>query len=112
MLYSDINNIRLAPAYDVVCTTVYIQQDIPALTLTGSKKWFSRTHLERFGVQACDLSASRARDLFEECLNALGRLLPYLAMRLNQNSDSDQLRVLEHLQTLITNQIATSKPSR
>jgi len=112
MLYTDINNIRLAPAYDVVCTTAYIQQDIPALTLTGSKKWFSRTHLERFGVQACDLSASRAGDLFEECLNALGRLLPYLTTRLNQNPDSDQFRVLEHLQTLITNQIATSKPAR
>jgi len=38
LLYENIDDIWLAPAYDVVCTTLYIQKDIPALHLLGSKK--------------------------------------------------------------------------
>lgn len=37
LLYDDINNIRLVPAFDVVTTTLYIKSDIPALHLLGSK---------------------------------------------------------------------------
>ena len=36
LLYRDINEIKLAPAYDVVTTTLYIQKDIPVLHLFGS----------------------------------------------------------------------------
>lgn len=104
LLYESIASVRLAPAYDIVCTTAYINQDIPALTLAGSKKWHSRMKLERFGVQACDLTVSRVGALYEECQQALEKLSPYIATRLTQNPNSEQRMVLEHLQTLIANE--------
>jgi len=104
LVYESISSVRLAPAYDIVCTTAYINQDIPALTLAGSKKWHSRMTLERFGMQACDLTASRVSALYEECRQALEKLSPYIATRLAQDPNSEQLTVLEHLRTLIANE--------
>jgi len=39
LIYEDLDNIRLAPAYYVVNTAVHIESDIAALNLLGSKKW-------------------------------------------------------------------------
>lgn len=106
LVYENTASIRLAPAYDIVCTTAYINQDIPALTLAGSKKWISRKQLERFGTQACELTASRANVMYEECKLALKKLSSYIEIRLAQNPDGEQLMVLTHLQTLIANETA------
>ena len=51
VLYSDPsqNDVRLAPAYDIVNTTAYMRDDQLALTLGGSKSLFaSRLHLLEF----------------------------------------------------------------
>lgn len=104
LVYENTASIWLAPGYDIVCTTAYIRQDIPALTLAGSKKWTSRDQLKHFGIQACELTASRAGELYDECQQALKRLSSYIATRLAQSPSSDQLMVLEHLQTLIANE--------
>lgn len=58
------NNIRLAPIYDVVTTTAYIPRDIPALSLGGSKKWWSKATLRAFGVSHCGLSKSKIEKTF------------------------------------------------
>lgn len=39
VLYQSVEEINLAPIYDVVSTTAYIPKDIQALTLLGSKRW-------------------------------------------------------------------------
>ena len=44
---------KLAPAYDLVCTTVYIKRDVLALSLAGDRAWPDRRRLERFGVESC-----------------------------------------------------------
>ncbi len=51
LLYENIDNVRLAPSYDVVSTTMYIKNDIPALHLLGSKKWWGRRFLIRFAIE-------------------------------------------------------------
>lgn len=112
LVYEGIDSIRLAPAYDVVCTTAYIRQDISALTLMGSKKWWPRNHMERFGVQVCDLSAIKARELYEECLWAIAKVQLYIADRLSREPAGKKAELLAHLQTLIANNTATSKPAR
>jgi serine/threonine-protein kinase HipA len=104
LLYGSLNSIRLAPAYDIVCTTAYIAQDVPALTLAGSKKWWPRKQLERFGVQACDLPASRATELYSECLTALRKLQQYITLRLSQKLNDQQVLVLKHLKNLIASE--------
>jgi len=59
------NDIRLAPIYDVVTTTAYIPRDIPALSLGGSKKWWSGAALRAFGVSHCGLSQGKIGRIFD-----------------------------------------------
>lgn len=51
---------KLAPVYDLVCTTVYIPKDVLALGLAGSKAWPDRKTLERFGRDVCMLRNASA----------------------------------------------------
>lgn len=70
LIYDGIGDIKLAPAYDVVTTTIYIKKDIPALNLFGSKKWWDEKNLLKFGVQICDLTPKEAKNLYEICINS------------------------------------------
>ena len=71
LVYENITDIKLAPAYDVVCTTMYIQNDISALHLLGSKKLWEKKFLLRFGKESCDLSPKEVTDLYDECTSAI-----------------------------------------
>ena len=102
LLYSDISNIKLAPAYDVVSTTVYIKNDIPALHLLGSKKWWSKKFLLRFGIESCDLTKSEVDKLYTECLNAGKKVKLEIESQLKSETDSAKLMVLEHILYLLT----------
>ncbi|NPA72720.1 MAG: type II toxin-antitoxin system HipA family toxin [Gammaproteobacteria bacterium] len=102
LIYEDVHSIRLAPAYDVVSTTAYIKNDIAALTLLGSKKWWKRDFLIRFGVETCDLTAKEARFLVEECQVALAKVHKKIQARLVLEKDGDKLNVLSHLATLMS----------
>lgn len=56
-------DIWLAPAYDLVTTTVYKSSDIMALLLGGSKAWPKRKMLVQFGRSSCGLSEARCNGL-------------------------------------------------
>lgn len=75
LIYEDISNIKLAPAYDVVTTTVYIKNDIPALHLLGSKKWWKEKQLLRFGIEFCDLTTKEVKELYELCVTAKDEII-------------------------------------
>jgi serine/threonine-protein kinase HipA len=75
LIYDDISNIKLAPAYDVVTTTVYIKNDIPALHLLGSKKWCKEKQLLKFGIEFCDLTAKEVKELYELCAKAKDEII-------------------------------------
>ena len=75
LIYDDISNIKLAPAYDVVTTTVYIKNDIPALHFLGSKKWWKEKQLLRFGIEFCDLTTKEVKELYEICLKAKDEII-------------------------------------
>ena len=65
VLYDDptSEDVRLSPAYDLVCTTAYIPEDSLALTLGGSKSLFaSRVHLMDF-ARRCEIGDPRGRVL-------------------------------------------------
>jgi serine/threonine-protein kinase HipA len=97
LVYDGIDNIRLAPAYDVVSTTVYIKGDIPALHLLGSKKWWDKKFLFRFGMQSCDLSKMEVNDCFEECKKSLENTLKEINNRLVNEIDEDKKEILNKL---------------
>jgi serine/threonine-protein kinase HipA len=65
-------DIRLAPIYDIVTTAAYIPRDIPALTLGGSKKWWTGAALRKFGVAHCGLSLGMIREIFDAVTGAVG----------------------------------------
>lgn len=64
---------RLAPVYDVVTTTAYLQNDIPALSIDGSKKWWDRKSLIRFGNTRCGLTTSAAGQIVELSCDAVSQ---------------------------------------
>lgn len=55
MLYTDpgTDDCRLSPLYDIVCTTIYIPGDKPALALDGRREWPDRKALCAFGRAHC-----------------------------------------------------------
>lgn len=71
LLYDGVDNISLAPAYDVISTTLYIKNDVPALHLLGSKKWWDKKFIIRFGIESCNLTKKEANDNYDVCMSAL-----------------------------------------
>jgi serine/threonine-protein kinase HipA len=97
LLYDGPDSVRLAPAYDVVSTTCYIKQDIAALTLLGSKKWWTRRYLIEFGINACDLTRRQAEQRYDQCINALNQTAQQVKQRLASETDKAKTEVLTHL---------------
>lgn len=69
---------KLAPVYDIVTTTAYIGKDVPALTIGGTKKWWDRKMLEKFGVAHCGLSVSRIAGIISKSGDAVLKIKPEL----------------------------------
>lgn len=63
--------IRLAPAYDIVTTSVYIKADSMALLLGGSKAWPKYKMLMRFGRSACNLTEGRCNELLQQVAHGI-----------------------------------------
>lgn len=63
--------VRLAPVYDVVTTTAYIPKDIPALSLAGTKKWWSRKTLEKFALAHLVLPVAKVGQIIEHVADAV-----------------------------------------
>jgi serine/threonine-protein kinase HipA len=56
---------RLAPSYDLVCTTLYQRRDVLALMLGESKTFPDRKRLAAFAHTACNLSKARTLELLD-----------------------------------------------
>jgi len=89
LVYKDSDNIGLAPSYDVVSTTIYIKNDIPALHLLGSKKWWSKKYLLRFAVESCDLSLKESNILYDECLVALQCVIDEIKIKIKSENNEE-----------------------
>ncbi|MCK9372377.1 MAG: type II toxin-antitoxin system HipA family toxin [Sulfuricurvum sp.] len=66
----DYTDARMAPIYDVVCTTVYLKEDLPALNMSGGKVWWKKKTYIGFGKQTCKLTTAEIDDIFECCADA------------------------------------------
>jgi serine/threonine-protein kinase HipA len=72
-------DIWLAPAYDLVTTTVYKGNDIMGLLLGGSKAWPKRRMLVQFGRSSCNLSEARCNELLGRVHDGMRRGMAELA---------------------------------
>lgn len=68
---SPLGAVTMAPVYDIVTTTVYLRKDVPALSLVGTKKWWSRKMLERFAVAHLSLPIGKVSDTFNRLAEAV-----------------------------------------
>ena len=64
-------SVFMAPTYDIVTTTVYIKNDIPALTLAGTKKWWPRKMLEKFAVTHLSMTIGEIRETVDRTMTAV-----------------------------------------
>ena len=103
LIYSGIDDIKLAPAYDVVSTVVYIKNDIPALLLLGSKKWLDKKYLEKFGIQTCSLTKKEVDNAIFECENAINIVRDNLLKRLEIEKNKNKKEVLGKLIEITNN---------
>ena len=72
MVYDDVRGeARLAPAYDLVTTTVYIAKDSMALTLNGSTQWPTAKELRRLGETRGGCSPAKVRQILERIAEAI-----------------------------------------
>ena len=64
MLYEGRDDVRLAPAFDVICTDVYPELESKmALSMDGMEAWPDARRLERFGIKHCQLEPQEVRNL-------------------------------------------------
>ncbi len=68
---NDFEDSFLAPIYDVITTTIYIKNDIPALRLGDGKLWWKEKTYKTFAKQSCGLSNTEYETLVSECKNAI-----------------------------------------
>ena len=68
---NDFDDAYLAPIYDVVTTTMYVKNDIPALRLSDGKLWWKEKTYKTFAKQGCGLSNKEYEDILRECVNAI-----------------------------------------
>ncbi len=72
VLYKDdFKNSYLAPIYDVITTTMYIKNDIPALRLSDGKLWWKEKTYKTFAKQSCGLSNKEYETILFECAEAI-----------------------------------------
>ena len=72
IIYDDVlGELHLAPAFDLVTTTVYMPKDNMALTLDGSTQWPSAKALQRLGETRAGGTPARVRSILERIADAL-----------------------------------------
>src|ERR1017187_5414835 len=72
IVYDDVlREVHLAPAFDLVTTTVYMPKDNMALTLDGSTQWPSAKGLQRLGETRAGGAPARVRSILERIADAL-----------------------------------------
>jgi len=83
--------VTLAPVYDIVTTTAYLQKDVPALHLAGTKKWWSRKILERFALQSLSLPAKQATQIIDRVAEAVIESAKLIPPYIRENPDFEEI---------------------
>jgi len=75
----------------------YIKNDIPALNLLGSKKWWDEKYIKRFGVESCSFTNAQVNGLYDECIVAAKKVLVEIEERLVVAVEESKVALLEHI---------------
>jgi serine/threonine-protein kinase HipA len=69
-----LGEVRLAPVYDLVTTTVYMPRDNMALTMNGTTQWPTAKVLQRLGETRASGTPTRIRQVLERISDALSEV--------------------------------------
>ena len=75
VIYPSVDEIRLAPAYDVVTTCVYMPKDLMALSMEESRDWPDVKRLMRFARGPAGLAPARAKAIMKDCTTGILRTM-------------------------------------
>jgi serine/threonine-protein kinase HipA len=78
LVYTSVDDVRLAPVYDVLCGTAYPRYatHLPALTLQGKRVWASGRMLAAYGGARLGLSKADMDEARERITNAVHKVVP------------------------------------
>lgn len=85
----------MAPIYDVITTTLYIKNDIPALKLADAKLWWRAKTYKNFATLSCGLSNKEYNEALNQCYEAIR-----ITKKEIQNHPRQSLHVKDFLATL------------
>jgi serine/threonine-protein kinase HipA len=88
IVYDDVlGEARLAPAYDLVTTAVYMPNDSMALTMNGSTKWPSAKDLRRLGETRMASTPSQVKNIFERVGDAMSHTVNELRSYIKEHPE-------------------------
>lgn len=82
---NDYTDAVMAPIYDVACTTVYIEKDIPALKMSDGKLWFKEKTYRNFAKYTCQMKTSEIDETIQICIEAVKRASEALDIYAQEN---------------------------
>lgn len=99
LLYDSLEKVRLAPVYDVLDTTLFIPDDMPALTLTQHfpdeaprhKHWLIPNDVDAL-VDVADLPGVDGRQMVQEAIDAVADASRTYGARLQETGMRDEQR--------------------
>lgn len=68
---NDYEDAKLAPIYDVITTTIYIKNDIPALKMGDAKLWWKEKTYKTFATKSCGLTNKEYEEVVKTCIDAI-----------------------------------------
>lgn len=82
---------RFAPTYDIVTTTAYLAKDVPALSISGTKKWWPRKVIEKFAATHLGLSPAKIKQTFEAVFDAVSDTRGELTLHILQHPEFSEV---------------------
>ncbi|MGU4702515.1 type II toxin-antitoxin system HipA family toxin [Burkholderia cepacia] len=89
LVYTSVDDVRLAPVYDVLSGTVYPKyaSNLPALTLQGKRVWASGRMLVAYGGARLGLSKADMDDARERVTRAVNKIAPMVKEYADRHPD-------------------------
>lgn len=113
LLYADAEGmVRLSPVFDVITSTAYLKEDVPALLMDGSKRWPDNKRLEKFARVRCDLSAAEAQGIIQEVADGVATTMKELSSEETLARDPSAQDMLERMQRAWDDGLKSVLPNR
>lgn len=99
----DFEDAKFTPIYDVITTTIYIKNDIPALRISDGKLWWKEKTYKSFAKNSCMINSKEYLEITSDCINAIDKTKEEINKYKTKNNEV--LLFLEKLKDIWKNKI-------